>query len=115
MILGADARVLGLFVLVASVHGLFQHTNLPIRCGPLNWFFSMAELHRWHHSRLPEESNRNFGQNLIIWDVVFGTRFLPTDREPPEEIGIAGMPDFPMDYVGQVLSPITWSRFTPAR
>ncbi len=115
VILGADARVLGLFVLVASVHGLFQHTNLPIRCGPLNWFFSMAELHRWHHSRLPEESNRNFGQNLIVWDVVFGTRFLPADREPPEEIGIAGMPDFPMDYVGQVLSPITWSRFTPAR
>ena len=111
VILGADARVLALFVLVSAVHGLFQHTNIPIRCGPLNWFFSMAELHRWHHSRLVEESNNNFGQNLIVWDVVFGTRFLPKDREPPEDIGIAEMPDFPMDYVGQVLSPVTWHRF----
>jgi sterol desaturase/sphingolipid hydroxylase (fatty acid hydroxylase superfamily) len=112
--LGADARVLALFTLVSAVHGLFQHANLPIRCGPLNWFFSMAELHRWHHSQLLEESNTNYGQNLIVWDVVFGTRFLPRDREPPEEIGIAGMPDFPMDYLGQLLSPITWRRILRA-
>jgi sterol desaturase/sphingolipid hydroxylase (fatty acid hydroxylase superfamily) len=111
--LGADARVLALFNLVSAVHGMFQHTNLPIRCGPLNWIFSMAELHRWHHSRLVEESNTNFGQNLIVWDVVFGTRFLPKHRIPPEDIGIADMPDFPMDYLGQLLSPLRWSEFVP--
>ena len=97
--LGADARVLAPFVLVSAVHGLFQHANLPIRCGPLNWFFSMAELHRWHHSRALEEANTNFGQNLIVWDIIHGTRFLPKDREPPEETGIAGMPAFPMSYL----------------
>jgi sterol desaturase/sphingolipid hydroxylase (fatty acid hydroxylase superfamily) len=110
VILGADARVLALFTLVSGVHGVFQHTNLPIRCGPLNWFFSMAELHRWHHSRLLRESNTNYGQNLIVWDIVFGTRFLPANREPPEDIGIAEMPNFPMDYFGQLLSPFTWAR-----
>ena len=108
--LGADARLLALFILVTAVHGLFQHTNLPIRLGPLNWFFSMAELHRWHHSRLLEEANTNYGQNLIVWDTVFGTRFLPKDREPPEEIGIADMPLFPMTYLGQLASPFTWAR-----
>jgi sterol desaturase/sphingolipid hydroxylase (fatty acid hydroxylase superfamily) len=108
--LGADAGVLALFTLVSAVHGIFQHANLPLRCGPLNWFFSMAELHRWHHSRRMEEANTNYGQNLIVWDIVFGTRYLPPDREPPEEIGISDMPDFPMSYVGQLLSPLTWSR-----
>ena len=108
--LGADARLLALFTLVTAVHGLFQHTNLPLRLGPLNWFFSMAELHRWHHSRLLEEANTNYGQNLIVWDIVFGTRFLPKDREPPEEIGIADMPLFPMNYLGQLVSPFTWAR-----
>ena len=108
--LGADARLLALFILVTAVHGLFQHTNLPIRLGPLNWFFSMAELHRWHHSRLLEEANTNYGQNLIVWDIVFGTRFLPKDREPPEEIGIADMPLFPMNYLGQLASTFTWAR-----
>jgi len=68
----------------------------------------MAELHRWHHSRRLEESNTNFGQNLIVWDVVFGTRFLPKDREPPADIGIAGLPAFPMDYWGQLVSPFRW-------
>ena len=111
VILGADARVLALFGLVSAVHGIFQHTNLPIRCGPLNWFFSMAELHRWHHSRVLDEANTNYGQNLIVWDVVFGTRFLPKDREAPEDIGLHDMPGFPMDYVGQVLSPVQWKHF----
>ena len=108
--LGAGADVLALFAIVSAVHGVFQHANLPLRLGPLNWFFSMAELHRWHHSRLQEESNTNYGQNLIVWDVVFGTRFLPRDREPPEDIGIAGMPAFPMDYWSQLLSPFRWAR-----
>jgi len=108
--LGAGADVMALFGLVSAVHGIFQHANLPMRLGPLNWFFSMAELHRWHHSTLLEESNTNYGQNLIVWDVVFGTRFLPRDREPPEAIGIGDMPDFPMSYWGQLLSPIRWAR-----
>jgi sterol desaturase/sphingolipid hydroxylase (fatty acid hydroxylase superfamily) len=110
LVIGADERIIALFGLVSAVHGLFQHANIVLRLGPLNWFFSMAELHRWHHSRLLEESNTNFGQNLIVWDIVFGTRFLPKDRDPPSDIGIAGLPAFPMDYWGQLMSPFHWRR-----
>lgn len=110
LLVGADGRVIALFGLVSAVHGLFQHANLVLKLGPLNWFFSMAELHRWHHSRNLEESNTNYGQNLIVWDTVFGTRYLPKDREPPEDIGIAGLPAFPMDYWGQLVSPFRWRR-----
>ena len=108
--LGAGPEVLALFTLVSGVHGVFQHTNMPIRLGPLNWIFSMAQLHRWHHSRRVAESNTNYGQNLIVWDVVFGTRYLPKDREPPSDIGIAGLDAFPMDYLGQLASPARWRR-----
>jgi len=108
--LGAGPEILALFALVSAVHGIFQHANLPLRLGPLNWFFSMAELHRWHHSRILDEANTNYGQNLIVWDVVFGTRFLPADREPPEDIGLTGLSAFPMDYFGQLASPFTWRR-----
>ncbi len=110
VILGADARVLALFGLVSAVHGIFQHTNLPIRCGPLNWFFSMAELHRWHHSPVVREANNNYGQQLIVWDIVFRTRFLPNDRKPPEVIGMANLDAFPMTYLAQLASPFRWSR-----
>ncbi|MFK7894346.1 MAG: sterol desaturase family protein [Myxococcota bacterium] len=108
IILGADAQLIALFGLVSAVHGLFQHANLVLRLGPLNWIFSMAELHRWHHSPVLEESNTNYGQNLIVWDVVFGTRFLPKDREAPREIGLNGLSQFPMDYIGQLMSPFRW-------
>ena len=108
--LGAGERVLILWVLFAAVHGIFQHCNLPVRLGPLNWVFSMAELHRWHHSRRVVESNRNYGQNLIVWDTVFGTRFLPSDREPPRDIGLTGLPGYPMGWLDQELAPFRWSR-----
>jgi len=108
--LGAGPEVLALFALFSAVHGVFQHANLPLRLGPLNWFFSMAELHRWHHSRILDEANTNYGQNLIVWDVVFGTRYLPADREPPEDIGLAGLSAFPMGYFAQLASPFTWRR-----
>jgi sterol desaturase/sphingolipid hydroxylase (fatty acid hydroxylase superfamily) len=110
--LGAGPSVLALWLLVNSIHGIFQHCNIPVRIGPLNWIFSMAELHRWHHSRLTRESNTNYGQTLAVWDVVFGTRFLPKDREPPRDIGLAGLPDFPMTYLAQLASPFRWSRIT---
>jgi sterol desaturase/sphingolipid hydroxylase (fatty acid hydroxylase superfamily) len=110
VVLGAGTEVLALFALVTAVHGLFQHANIPVRLGPLNWFFAMAELHRWHHSRLLAESNTNFGQNLIVWDIVFGTRFLPKGLEPPEDIGLTDLPAFPMGYWAQLAAPFTWRR-----
>lgn len=108
--LGAGAEVIALFAYTAAVHGIFQHANLPMKLGPLNWFFAMAELHRWHHSTVLDEANANYGQNLIVWDIVFGTRILPEGREPPEKIGITGMPNFPMRYGAQLMSPFRWQR-----
>jgi sterol desaturase/sphingolipid hydroxylase (fatty acid hydroxylase superfamily) len=110
VVLGAGVEVLALFTLVTAVHGIFQHANLQVRLGPLNHFFSMAELHRWHHSKTIEEANHNYGQTVIVWDTLFGTRFLPRDREPPEAIGIPDLPTFPMTWWQQILSPFTWAR-----
>jgi len=107
--LGAPAEVFTLWIVATSVHGICQHANMNIRCGPLNWIFSMAELHRWHHSRLVRESNTNYGQTLIVWDILFGTRFLPADREPPDDIGMLGLDAFPMTWWAQMLSPFRWS------
>jgi sterol desaturase/sphingolipid hydroxylase (fatty acid hydroxylase superfamily) len=108
--LGADGRVFALWIVASTVHGICQHANMQIRCGPLNWIFSMAELHRWHHSPLVRESNTNYGQTLILWDILFGTRFLPADRKPPEAVGIANLPGFPMTWWAQLCSPWRWDR-----
>ena len=114
MMLGAGAPVFALWSLFSGLHGILQHANVQMQLGPLNWLFSMAELHRWHHSRTVVESNTNYGQNLIVWDVVFGTRFLPSDREPPAEIGMAGLSAFPQTWWAQLLSPLRWRRIRAA-
>jgi sterol desaturase/sphingolipid hydroxylase (fatty acid hydroxylase superfamily) len=108
--LGADVEVIALFNLASGIHGYFQHANLKLRLGPLNYVFSMAELHRWHHSKTLREANHNYGQNVIFWDLVFGSFFWPKDREPPEAIGIPALTAFPMSYLGQLASPFTWAR-----
>jgi sterol desaturase/sphingolipid hydroxylase (fatty acid hydroxylase superfamily) len=108
--LGAGPHIMTLGAVLSGVHGVFQHCNIQVRIGPLNWIFSMAELHRWHHSRTIEESNTNYGGNFIIWDVVFGTRFLPKDREPPRDIGISQMPNFPTGLTAQLMTPFRWQK-----
>jgi len=113
VLLGAGPEILALFNLVSAVHGYFQHANLELRLGPLNYFFSMAELHRWHHSKRLEEANHNYGQNLIVWDLVFGSFFWP-GREPPEDIGLADLPRFPMGFWAQLASPFRWRRLREA-
>ncbi len=109
--LGADGRVLALVLIFSAVHGVYQHANLPCRIGPLNWIFSMAELHRWHHSPVMAEANHNYGGNLIFWDIVFGTRWLPADREPPVTTGIEALPNCPRGFVALLAAPFRWRKF----
>jgi sterol desaturase/sphingolipid hydroxylase (fatty acid hydroxylase superfamily) len=110
VVLGCPPEVILLFALFDAVFGMFQHSNVDARLGPLNWIFSMAEPHRWHHSRVLVEANSNYGSNLILWDLAFGTFFLPRDREPPANIGIAELPAYPTGYLAQVAAPFRWAR-----
>jgi sterol desaturase/sphingolipid hydroxylase (fatty acid hydroxylase superfamily) len=108
-VFGIGEGVLLLIAVVNIVVGLFQHANIDFRLGPMSWIFSVGELHRWHHSRSRDEANRNYGNNFIFWDAVFGTRFLPADREPPAKLGIEGLDGFPRTLGAQLLAPFRWS------
>ena len=111
IVLGVNEEVLMAGLLVTAVIGLFQHGNLKTRIGWLNWIFSMAELHRWHHSNIAAESNSNYGQSIILWDIVFGTRFLPEDREQPAIIGMNFPAHFPDKFLPQLLAPVMWKQY----
>ncbi|MDJ0848416.1 MAG: sterol desaturase family protein [Myxococcota bacterium] len=110
VLLGAAEPLFAFVNLFSGVHGSYQHANVPVRIGPLNWIFSMTELHRWHHSPRMQEANHNYGGNLIVWDVIFGTRWLPADREPPETIGIESQPNFPMGFWANLVAPFRWRK-----
>jgi sterol desaturase/sphingolipid hydroxylase (fatty acid hydroxylase superfamily) len=90
---------------------MFQHCNIRLRLGPLNYLFSMAELHRWHHSLVLSEANSNYGNNILFWDIVFGTVHYPRDRSASADIGLHDLPGFPRTWLAQVLSPWRWDRY----
>lgn len=102
IILGVNEKVLAGYFVFYSVNGFFQHSNCRVKLGFLNWIISGPELHRWHHSRLISESDNNYGNNLIIWDVIFGTRFLPSDRQV-EELGLINR-KYPDSFFKQMTS-----------
>jgi sterol desaturase/sphingolipid hydroxylase (fatty acid hydroxylase superfamily) len=102
VILGVGTDVLAAYFVFYAVNGFFQHSNCRVRLGPLNWVISGPELHRWHHSRLVAESNSNYGNNLIVWDSLFGTRFLPSDGEV-DELGLLN-PAYPQSFLAQMTS-----------
>lgn len=78
--LGVQEEVMSLYFVWYAVNGFFQHSNVDVRLGYLNYLVSGPELHRWHHSVHTQESNHNYGNHLILWDVVFRSRYLPTER-----------------------------------
>ena len=115
LIVGAGPEILVFVSVWVAVHGLFQHCNIHLRLGPLNWIFSMAELHRWHHSLNREEANTNYGNNILFWDIVFGTVYWPRDRDASPQIGLSDLPDFPQNYLGQLAAPFRWSQVIDPR
>lgn len=105
ILLGVSDQVIALYFVFYAINGFFQHSNITLRYGLLNYVISGAELHRWHHSRLPEESNTNFGNNVILWDLLFGTRYLPRDRT----VGKLGLKNryYPRRFTEQLATPFT--------
>ncbi len=104
VLVGVGDGVLAAYFVFYAVNGFFQHSNCDVRLGWLNYVVSGPELHRWHHSKLPSESDHNFGNNLIVWDVLFGTRFLPADAH----VGPLGLlnRNYPLGFVAQMRTPL---------
>ena len=104
VLVGVGSEVLAAYFVFYALNGFYQHSNCDVRLGWLNYLISGPELHRWHHSELPAESDHNFGNNLIIWDVLFGTRYLPADAA----VGRLGLlnRDYPTGFLAQMRTPL---------
>jgi sterol desaturase/sphingolipid hydroxylase (fatty acid hydroxylase superfamily) len=103
ILLGVTQEVLSMYFIFYAINGFFQHSNVRARFGWLNYLISSAELHRWHHSAKKEESDRNFGNNIILWDLCFGTYFLPQNRQVGE-LGLINR-SYPSSFIEQLKTP----------
>ncbi|MBI2233872.1 MAG: sterol desaturase family protein [Micavibrio aeruginosavorus] len=100
--LGAPMEVITWLSAITAYIGILTHCNVEMRFGPLSWIFNTPGLHRWHHSRDLREGNKNYGENVVLWDILFGTWF-NENRRPPADIGISEA--MPPRFIDQVLWP----------
>jgi ornithine lipid hydroxylase len=103
-LLGAPLQVFWWLGAVTAFIGILTHCNVDMRTGLFDFVFSTPRLHRWHHSKDLREGNTNYGENVVLFDQLFGTYFNP-DRPSSTDIGIKGQ--IAPGFVSQLTQPFT--------
>ncbi len=103
LLLGVAPEVVAGYFLLYAVNGFFQHSNVRLRYGWLNYVVGSAQTHRWHHARDPRLAHCNFGSSTLLWDLAFGTWQLPQDA-PVDDIGIMDRA-YPRGFWAQMGAP----------
>jgi sterol desaturase/sphingolipid hydroxylase (fatty acid hydroxylase superfamily) len=100
VLLGASPVAMVAKGTIDAIWGMYIHSNVDIRSGPLRFVLNGPEMHRWHHAREIREGGINFATKFAIWDWVFGTARLPAAK--PSGFGIDD-PAYPDAYIAQHL------------
>lgn len=70
--------VMAVFNLLSNL----RHSHIWISFGPvLSRIFVSPAQHQIHHSVAPEHRNKNYGLVFAVWDWMFGTLYVPRERE----------------------------------
>lgn len=78
-----------IYIIVFILFGLGVHCkSLRLNLGILNYFIVTPYSHQIHHLDRDNSHVRNFGFVLPLWDILFGTFELPTEKSEGEEVGV---------------------------
>ncbi len=94
VLLGPPPVAVLLTEIILNVTALFNHGNIyltPRVDAILRLFIVTPDMHRVHHSVIPEETNTNFGFNFPWWDRLFRSyQAQPKGGHDSMEIGVRG-------------------------
>jgi sterol desaturase/sphingolipid hydroxylase (fatty acid hydroxylase superfamily) len=100
---GFNPKLSGALVVVQVVTGLFLHANVRWRWRPLHRVVITPEFHHWHHADETDAHWTNYSTFLPVWDLLFGTYFMPASRRPQ----VYGSRDFvPDTLLAQLWHPL---------
>ncbi|GBF38093.1 fatty acid hydroxylase family protein [Leptospira johnsonii] len=105
LLLGASSEIVLGWLTILSLHLMFQHGNMDYKAGILKKFFSVAELHRWHHRKKYRETQVNYGAVFSFWDRMFGSLQKEEGFVTGAAVGLEREKSFPKDYLGQLTEP----------
>ena len=82
LLLGFDPKVFAAVAPVFGLYAIFVHANLPWDFGPLRYVVATPRFHRWHHSAEHQALDKNFAGLFPVFDLLFGTFYMPRGLEP---------------------------------
>jgi sterol desaturase/sphingolipid hydroxylase (fatty acid hydroxylase superfamily) len=90
----------GIIFIAVDVLG---HSNVRMRLPRLSYFISTPQVHRIHHSILPQHYDTNFGNTFMLWDHLFGTYRYDAEAPP------TGVDSYvPVSFLKQQILPLVW-------
>jgi sterol desaturase/sphingolipid hydroxylase (fatty acid hydroxylase superfamily) len=102
-VLGFSGQALMVYVFLVAAQATFIHANVRWEFRPLRRLIATPAFHHWHHSADREAVDKNFAVHTPIWDILFGTYYLP--GRWPTEYGLCGQRDVPARWVTQLVYP----------
>ena len=94
----------------AGITGLLNHSNTDLECGFFDTVLNSPGHHRAHHSITRLGSTSNYGSFFNFADRLFGTRYLPKDRESIGPLGLDDSYRMPDTVLQQLAVPFRWQR-----
>ena len=86
-----------------TLYAIFLHANIRADFGPLRYVIATPAFHRSHHTSQTEACDKNFAGLLPLWDLLFGTYYLPQGRQA-QRFGVDGL-QVPDGFLAQLLFP----------
>ncbi len=111
-VLGFSKDVIDAYILVVGFQAVFNHANVRVNLGPLQYLIVTPNFHHWHHSQDAEALDRNYAAHFAFLDHLFGTA-VKSDKPWPTEYGVLG--DYvPDGFWKQFRFPFVWRPEKPA-
>ena len=108
ILIGLPVNVASVLALAVAIQLLLQHCNADYRIGAAKYVLALNEGHRFHHLKWAGIGDVNFGLFTLVWDHLMRTHsYDPTRRFDSTQLGIAAQPDYPTDYLRQIIYPFT--------
>ncbi len=104
LVLGFDPRIFLALGPLLILHTLYLHASVRLSLGPLRFVIASPDFHRWHHAVELEAQGANFGGVFSIWDVLFGTFRMPSERAT--RFGVVGPDALPESLGAQLITPL---------
>jgi sterol desaturase/sphingolipid hydroxylase (fatty acid hydroxylase superfamily) len=104
ILLGFSPTTLAAYLPFLTLYAIALHANVNWSYGPLRSVITSPVFHRWHHTAEQEALNKNFAGLFPVFDLLFGTYYMPTDRRP-QVFGVVGQP-LPTGLFGQLVYPL---------